>query len=487
MKCARMYVVFLVLASVCGCDAPVADGACNGPACNDAGINNGNGGGSAGQWLCSGIAFIPSAGTATCRFTDGRNQPIIAIDTEGRPVTEWDLGMLQAAADKYGWVFAAGACSVWCDQPIQECSDKTHARELPVCASNTCQVDGTCASQSSDAGVLQNDAAAKRDNGESCDNTTQCQSGYCVDGVCCNASCDGLCMACTNAKKGSGADGVCGSIAASTDPDNECAGTGTCGGTCNGNYTCQFPDSTVICSVGGSDGTCSGAGTCVPNTKFSDGTVCTSASQCQSGYCVDGVCCNSACGGLCQACNLSGSVGTCANIPLGQDPDNECAGALACNGSGGCTTSTSCTADSQCNDNDFCTVDACVSGLCSNTPKPCGSGLVCDPTNGNCVLPSQVNCYGLSVVDPGPDARNCVWWAKGSGNAISSFSPQDNVAVAAPSLACAATCYKADGSDVAPQMCSGKWRDGHQQDWSAPGGVLLVSGMGCPWDGKLRQ
>jgi hypothetical protein len=552
-----MYVVFLVLASVFGCDAPVADGAGNGAAC-DAGSTNGNGGGSTGQWLCSGIAIFPGAGTATCQFRDGRNMPIVAINTDGQPVTEWDLDMLRAAAEKYGWVFAVGACSVWCDQPMQECSDKTHARELPVCANNTCQVDGVCPSQQSDAGVPQSDAAVKRTDGESCDNAAKCQSGYCVDGVCCNSACNGLCAACnvagsvgkcenipagqdpanecggTDVCNGMGGctavttgltngaacsissqcssgfcvDGVCcnsacnglcqvcnltgnlGScayIAANSDPSDECAGTGTCGGTCNGAGACQFPSLGLACVVPNDGaGTCNGLGTCVPNTLLGNGLACTSASQCQSGYCVDGVCCNSTCGGLCQACNLAGSVGACANIPNSQDPANECAGAFTCNGAGGCTTSTSCTADAQCNDNSPCTVDACVSGLCANTPKTCGSGLVCDPVNGNCVLPSAVTCYGLTVTDPGPDATNCVWWAKGSGNAISSYSPHDNQSVVAPALACAVTCYKGDGVDTAPQMCAGKWKDGHQQDWSAAGGLLPVSGMGCTWDGKLR-
>lgn len=38
----------------------------------------------------------------------------------------------------------------------------------------------------------------------------------------CDAACTGACVACTAAKKGSGADGACGAIAAGTDPDTEC-------------------------------------------------------------------------------------------------------------------------------------------------------------------------------------------------------------------------------------------------------------------------
>ena len=36
--------------------------------------------------------------------------------------------------------------------------------------------------------------------------------------------------------------------------------------------------------------------------------------DCQSGHCVDGVCCNDPCTGLNEICNLLGSVGTCTEI-----------------------------------------------------------------------------------------------------------------------------------------------------------------------------
>ena len=38
---------------------------------------------------------------------------------------------------------------------------------------------------------------------------------------------------------------------------------------------------------------------------------CTSASQCLSGFCVDSVCCNTACTGSMEKCNLPGHLGTC--------------------------------------------------------------------------------------------------------------------------------------------------------------------------------
>ena len=55
-----------------------------------------------------------------------------------------------------------------------------------------------------------------------------------------------------------------------------------------------------------------------------------------SGWCVDGVCCESACEDRCHACNLDGSAGSCAPLDRGVDPSLECAGAEVCDGAGGC-------------------------------------------------------------------------------------------------------------------------------------------------------
>jgi len=80
-----------------------------------------------------------------------------------------------------------------------------------------------------------------------------------------------------------------------------------------------------------------------PVILVSSGKPCASAKQCQSGACVDGVCCSTACGD-CEACNLPGSEGSCAPVPAGQDPGNDCAAESAatcgqdgtCDGQGRC-------------------------------------------------------------------------------------------------------------------------------------------------------
>lgn len=65
----------------------------------------------------------------------------------------------------------------------------------------------------------------------------------------------------------------------------------------------------------------------VPTTL---GGFCSTQPECATGLtCVDNVCCNSACNGGCERCDVSGSVGTCSPVANGQDPDQEC-GAVSC-------------------------------------------------------------------------------------------------------------------------------------------------------------
>ncbi|HEY0706885.1 MAG TPA: hypothetical protein VGG33_08815 [Polyangia bacterium] len=61
-----------------------------------------------------------------------------------------------------------------------------------------------------------------------------------------------------------------------------------------------------------------------PPPLLNNGMVCTAATACASGLCVDGVCCNSACTGVCEACNLTGTRGACTPVPTGEDPGEEC-------------------------------------------------------------------------------------------------------------------------------------------------------------------
>jgi MYXO-CTERM domain-containing protein len=102
------------------------------------------------------------------------------------------------------------------------------------------------------------------------------------------------------------------------------------------------------------------------------GTACTMAGECGAGFCVDGVCCTSACGGGvttdCLACSVDeGGTqpdGTCSNLAVGS----------SCNDASNCTAADSCQAG----------------GLCQGTPTvicpPAGACRIagCDPVIGTC-------------------------------------------------------------------------------------------------------
>jgi hypothetical protein len=82
------------------------------------------------------------------------------------------------------------------------------------------------------------------------------------------------------------------------------------------------------------DGTVDEGCSLLPN-----GSTCAGSSECASGFCVDGVCCDTSCSGTCEACSAAYtgvSSGNCGFIHNGTDPENECSGGTACNGTGGC-------------------------------------------------------------------------------------------------------------------------------------------------------
>jgi hypothetical protein len=278
-------------------------------------------------------------------------------------------------------------------------------------------------SRSDGAATLPADAtlpATKLANGASCTDATACQSGYCVDKVCCDTSCASRCYVCDVANR----RGTCLPVPAGEDPDNECdqEAAATCGrdGTCDGKGECRRYTAGFECKPGSCVGsteqaasTCNGSGTCVPgNTRscspnlcmgascasrcavttecqkgfFCDGgkcmvtrangAACGAAEQCSSGFCVDGVCCNSSCGQLCQACNLSGTPGTCTPLPDGQglsdcpaDPPSSCMRAGGCDGRGGCRLHPSGT---------ICGAASCTDGV-ATLAATCNGGGVCQP------------------------------------------------------------------------------------------------------------
>lgn len=111
--------------------------------------------------------------------------------------------------------------------------------------------------------------------------------------------------------------------------NDDCARTLTCDDPgAGGGAAASNPGAGGSASVGGSGGEGGGA---QPLT-------CDDSDECSAGECVDGYCCDSACDGVCQACNVAGFEGTCSPIAAGDASPEDCAG--VCDGQGQCATGT---------------------------------------------------------------------------------------------------------------------------------------------------
>lgn len=101
------------------------------------------------------------------------------------------------------------------------------------------------------------------------------------------------------------------------------------------------------------------AGFCTPRRPLGD--PCVEANACTSGFCVDGHCCDSACGGLCDGCGQPMSPGTCLPYPPGsaQTQSATCY-PFVCGGSADCPTA--CVTQADCAIGLTCVAGDCVRG-----------------------------------------------------------------------------------------------------------------------------
>ncbi len=331
----------------------------------------------------------------------------------------------------------SGACNS-CDATPGTCSLKAAGSAgNPSCAPyqctganaacpTSCANDAQCVAArfcNTSAGTCDLDQA----DGATCTASSQCTSGHCVDGVCCDTACTGSCQACSVAKKGSGADGVCDNIGADLDPDNECAqdsgypasckadglcngagacrqyakaGTG-CGSTaticngnvvtgeiCNGNGQCNQDPNGVdctpyLCTAGACGTSCTSDSDCVATAfcaggacqaKKGLGDSCGSTSECTSGYCADDVCCDTACNGACDVCNST--AGSCTLTSSGSPGSPSCA-PYVCDGTSQ-TCPTTCATDSNCAAGYFCDAGTCAPKL--DNGQACSLATECTST-----------------------------------------------------------------------------------------------------------
>jgi hypothetical protein len=285
-----------------------------------------------------------------------------------------------------------------------------------------CTNDAECAGAKCEAG-----SCGQKPLGAACVKADECESNICTDGVCCNIACTGPCVSCREA----GNVGVCSPAAAGrTDPHGLCKvePLETCGltGLCNGQGGCARVAVGTICRPGScsgatfnppsacdEDGSCAAGtpttcapflcddavcrGTCTNNDQCLTPAVCTNGScgpkaigqtckannECASYFCVDGVCCNSACTGLCSSCALPNAPGRCTVVPAGVPDPRAGAGitdpARACidQGVGSCGNNGRCDGKGACQryeEGSICRDETCDAGANRSSIGTCAGG-----------------------------------------------------------------------------------------------------------------
>jgi hypothetical protein len=320
---------------------------------------------------------------------------------------------------------------------------------VPVCetpstlrrqAGESCVCDNECATGFCQEGACcTGNICGRRAPGEPCQRADQCDSGHCADGVCCNVACTGSCVSCNQPDR----TGECIPVpAGQMDPHEVCRRDTeeSCGlsGFCNGQGGCARYASGTACGVATCsgprtfvpEGECDGEGLCIEGqaidcTPFTceandcrsscltdtdcvppsvcaagqcglrgKGQSCGAGVECESGFCVDGVCCDSPCTGRCSFCASPSTRGICSPVRAGApDPRASVGGidpALVCRDQGpqSCGTNGLCDGQGSCQryeDGTSCRAGRCEAGANAETgPSVCISGI--------CRAPEPVDC-----------------------------------------------------------------------------------------------
>ena len=251
---------------------------------------------------------------------------------------------------------------------------------------------------------------------------------------------------------------LCGSQCIDPPPVGCCAAsdcTGSCM-TCGSDHTCvaakNQDDPNKVCA-----GTCDATGAC----KKKKGQSCQSvATDCVSGTTCspEGVCCDSACTGTCEACDLAANPGTCTTLSAGSAPhkghtacvatDTACAG--TCNGnSASCTYPATACGTATCTGLVYQPKGACSAGACAMpTTQTCAN--LCSATAGGCTgvcTPDKLQCSTSNANVPQKCSASGAWQdqtACGNGFTCSAGA----CICATPKSACGTSCVDLQGTDA---------------------------------------
>jgi hypothetical protein len=293
---------------------------------------------------------------------------------------------------------------------------------------------------------------------------SDCASGFCVDGMCCNTACTGTCQGCSYAVTGL-ADGTCGNVKNGTDPHMSCPPSGlSCATATCENGACGQLVAAGSCLVAGAcyaanapspSNPCQTCQPAVSQTTFSslpDGTACPSdgvschVNACQGGVCTHTLLANECLiGGTCEASGAANPLNPC----------QVCAPAQSTSAWSNEPDGTACPSDGI-----SCHVNQCMGGACAHTLQPA-----------TCLIAGA--CVAEGTQNPINDCQSCQsavsttsWSTKPDG---ASCTPSSKSCLAALCMAGACThpqltntclvggvCYKPGDKDPADscQDCS---------------------------------
>lgn len=250
-----------------------------------------------GQLSDTNATVVVDPGTQIDAMREPQDSPVLTPDTfvrSGNEVGKLDSGTVPTADTRAPDDVAVTGRDTNAPMDLATTLDTRLVMDMVLDAKSSDTPEG-------DACVLN----CKKAQGERCSNNDECASSFCADGVCCTNSCVGTCRSCSQPDS----TGICKGYTQGTDPESEC----TSGAKCNGAGAC---------------------GSSPPPSK-ANGQLCGTGSECQSGFCSDGVCCNEACNQACQKCGS----GTCESV-VKTDDIPECSGTMTCNAKGRCVGST---------------------------------------------------------------------------------------------------------------------------------------------------
>jgi hypothetical protein len=169
------------------------------------------------------------------------------------------------------------------------------------------------------------------------------------------------------------------------------------------------------------------------------GTTCTKNEDCELGFCVDGVCCDRACTGVCESCNEPSTSGKCTTVA------GKPRGARMCTGTG--------CAEAQCDGVEATTCSAFAHGFETKCAEPTCAGALftaggyCDG-KGTCATPMTASCAPYAC-----DPIGCLTSCSSDASCAKGFACKDGRCVT-PELV--ATCVQ-DG--IASQASDGTIKD----------------------------